>query len=79
MILLTARVLAEACDAERDFIGHVGGDDLILLMQSTDWEQRVQRSLEDFDRLPRRCSTLQTGLPEASRVPIDWETRCAFR
>jgi GGDEF domain-containing protein len=51
MILLTARVLGEACDPERDFIGHVGGDDLILLMQSDDWEQRLRCALAEFDRM----------------------------
>lgn len=51
MILLTARVLAEACDTEQDFIGHVGGDDLILLMQSPDWEKRVRGALAEFDRM----------------------------
>lgn len=51
MILLTARALAEACDGERDFIGHVGGDDFVLLMRSADWEQRVRCALEEFDRL----------------------------
>jgi diguanylate cyclase (GGDEF)-like protein len=50
MLLLTARVLAGACDASSDFIGHVGGDDFILLMQSSDWEARVQRALNEFDR-----------------------------
>lgn len=50
MILLTARVLVDACDANLDFIGHVGGDDLILLMQSRDWEQRVRLALREFDR-----------------------------
>lgn len=51
MILLTARVLSDACVPEVDFIGHVGGDDLVLLMQSPDWEQRVRNALVEFDRL----------------------------
>lgn len=51
MILLTARVLTGACDRELDFVGHVGGDDLILLMQSTDWEDRLRLALQEFDRL----------------------------
>ncbi len=51
MILLTARVLSDACVAGKDFIGHVGGDDLVLLMQSADWEPRVRHALAEFDRL----------------------------
>ena len=49
MILLTARLLTEACAAETDFIGHVGGDDLVLLMQSADWEDKVRHALDQFD------------------------------
>lgn len=51
MILLTARVLGEACDGDLDFIGHIGGDDFMLLMQSNDWEARIRRALAEFDRL----------------------------
>ena len=32
VIQLAARILAEACDDSRDFLGHVGGDDFILLL-----------------------------------------------
>lgn len=50
MIQLTGHILSEACDARRDFLGHIGGDDFILLMQSTDWSLRCHRALERFDR-----------------------------
>ena len=30
-------------------MGHVGGDDFILLFQSDDWEQRCERLVEDFN------------------------------
>src|SRR5262245_30956856 len=49
MIQLTGHILLEACDARRDFDGHVGGDDFILLMQSTDWPARCRGALERFD------------------------------
>jgi EAL domain-containing protein (putative c-di-GMP-specific phosphodiesterase class I)/GGDEF domain-containing protein len=49
MIQLSARVLADACDPDCDFLGHVGGDDFILLMQSTDWEARLDAALREFD------------------------------
>jgi len=31
-----------------DFIGHIGGDDFILVMQSADWEHRCHRALSAF-------------------------------
>ena len=47
-IQLTARVLAEACDPRIDFIGHVGGDDFVLILQSEDWEARCASILLRF-------------------------------
>jgi diguanylate cyclase (GGDEF)-like protein len=49
IILLTARILSEASDPERDFLGHIGGDDFMLLFQSEDWEQRCGQILTRFD------------------------------
>jgi diguanylate cyclase (GGDEF)-like protein len=49
MIQLAARVAASHCDPRRDFIGHVGGDDFVLLMQSDDWEERCRRIVREFD------------------------------
>lgn len=48
VIRLTARILAEACDLERDFIGHVGGDDFVLVFRSEDWQARCERALRLF-------------------------------
>ena len=31
---------------ERDFIGHIGGDDFILLFQSENWEKLCQEALD---------------------------------
>lgn len=42
------RILSEGVDEQRDFVGHVGGDDFILLMQSEDWEDRFRRMLDRF-------------------------------
>jgi GGDEF domain-containing protein len=50
MIQLTGRILSDACDARRDFIGHIGGDDFILLLQSADWAARNRHALQRFDR-----------------------------
>jgi diguanylate cyclase (GGDEF)-like protein len=49
MIRLLARISMEQCDSQRDFLGHVGGDDFILLFQSADWNARCQRLVEDFN------------------------------
>lgn len=50
MIKLAARALAAVCDARRDFIGHIGGDDFIVLFQSDDWEARCRRALDNLAR-----------------------------
>ncbi|WP_334134155.1 phosphodiesterase [Tepidimonas sp.] len=53
MIRLQARCLSAACDPRRDFIGHVGGDDFVLLMQSPDWEQRLLTAVHSFNEQAR--------------------------
>ena len=50
VIQLTGRILLEACDPRRDFIGHIGGDDFILLLQSSDWSARTHEALKRFDQ-----------------------------
>jgi len=48
LIQLTGRILHWACDPKLDFLGHIGGDDFILLMQSQDWYRRCQEILHSF-------------------------------
>lgn len=48
MIRLLARIAMEQCDPQRDFLGHVGGDDFILLFQSPDWQLRCERLVQEF-------------------------------
>lgn len=48
VIQLTAKVLSGFCDPSQDFIGHVGGDDFIILFQSADWEARCDHILKMF-------------------------------
>ncbi len=50
MIQLTSRLLSWACDQKHDFIGHIGGDDFILLMQSPDWKTRCEQALRSFEQ-----------------------------
>jgi diguanylate cyclase (GGDEF)-like protein len=49
MIRLMARVALDHCDTQRDFLGHVGGDDFILLFQSHDWRARCERLVSAFN------------------------------
>ncbi|MGC3965476.1 MAG: EAL domain-containing protein [Rhodocyclaceae bacterium] len=55
MIKLAAACLTQSCNPLRDFLGHVGGDDFLVLFQSDDWQHRLLAALEQF-RL--RASTL---------------------
>ncbi|KAF1041807.1 MAG: putative signaling protein [Herbaspirillum frisingense] len=48
MIQLTGRVLQQGCDANLDFIGHIGGDDFLIMFQSEDWEKRCRAMLDNF-------------------------------
>jgi len=48
-IQLTGQLLIENCDPELDFVGHIGGDDFIILFQSEDWEARCQSILQAFE------------------------------
>lgn len=48
MIRLVARLCVGVCDPQRDFIGHVGGDDFIILYQSPDWQEKCQSLVSEF-------------------------------
>ena len=50
MIQLAGRILNWACDPKLDFIGHIGGDDFILLMRSRDFEARCEQALRAFEQ-----------------------------
>lgn len=47
-IQLLGTLLKEQCDEYIDFIGHIGGDDFIVLFQSQDWNERCNTILERF-------------------------------
>lgn len=53
MIRLLARVITTHANAERDFVGHVGGDDFLVLFQSQDWLPRCQAIVEEFGQQAR--------------------------
>ena len=49
LIQLAGSTLVEAADGRCDFVGHIGGDDFIMLMRSVDWQPRLERVLVAFD------------------------------
>lgn len=50
IIRMTAEVLRGICDHDQDFLGHIGGDDFIVLFRSIDWEKRCLRALQTFSQ-----------------------------
>lgn len=53
MIKLAAQSILDACDQGQDFVGHVGGDDFVVLFQSEDWELRCRRAVHEFGQRAR--------------------------
>ncbi|AOY96234.1 diguanylate cyclase [Cupriavidus sp. USMAA2-4] len=51
MLKGAAAILAQACDPARDFLGHVGGDDFLVLYQSADWAERVRAAIDSFNAI----------------------------
>lgn len=49
MIRLLSSLLSEHVDPSLDFIGHIGGDDFVVLFQSVDWIARCHRIIEAFN------------------------------
>jgi len=80
MIRLLAVTLTTHSDARHDFVGHVGGDDFVVLYQSEDWEDRCRRiqsefnnrAMDLFDPKDRETGFIQTedrrGMP--ARFPL---------
>ncbi|HCN47203.1 MAG TPA: diguanylate phosphodiesterase [Pseudomonas sp.] len=54
VLLCLAQCLNERVDPSRDFVGHIGGDDFMLVLSSQDWQQRLAVLLEDFEKQCRR-------------------------
>lgn len=48
VIQRTGRILEQHCDPTRDFVGHIGGDDFLILLQSENFEERFQAILDTF-------------------------------
>ncbi|WP_063370482.1 GGDEF domain-containing protein [Sedimenticola thiotaurini] len=43
-----ANILRDHVQQEHDFIGHIGGDDFILIFRSPDWQKRCELILDHF-------------------------------
>ena len=48
MIRLLAGLAVRCAHPRRDFVGHIGGDDFLILFQSRDWQQRCEQLIKDF-------------------------------
>ncbi len=57
VIRLAAELLAAACQPDCDFLGHIGGDDFLVIFQSADWQARCGEALAAFGE---RMSALLT-------------------
>jgi diguanylate cyclase (GGDEF)-like protein len=55
VIQLTGKLLSRHVDNSQDFLGHIGGDDFLIMFQSENWEQRCQAILADFSASTRDC------------------------
>jgi EAL domain-containing protein (putative c-di-GMP-specific phosphodiesterase class I)/GGDEF domain-containing protein len=54
VLLCLAHCLNERIDPGRDFLGHIGGDDFMLVLGSDDWRRRLNQLFEDFQLQCRR-------------------------
>ena len=70
VIQLTGRLLGEAC-ANYDFLGHIGGDDFIVLFQSDNWEKRCETVLSNL----ANAFTLFYSNSDRERGSIETEDR----
>ena len=48
VIKRVAELAVQHCDGERDLVGHIGGDDFVLVLASADWRERCERLLKAF-------------------------------
>ena len=48
VLLCLAQCLNERIDRRLDFVGHIGGDDFMLVLGGDDWEHRIEQLQRDF-------------------------------
>ncbi len=49
VIKLVAELFTSEVDEKIDFVGHIGGDDFIVIFRSMDWRERCERILQIFE------------------------------
>ncbi|MGF6125507.1 diguanylate cyclase (GGDEF)-like protein [Pseudomonas frederiksbergensis] len=54
VLLCLAQCLNDRVDPTRDFVGHIGGDDFLLVLGPEDWCKRLNQLLDDFHSQCRR-------------------------
>lgn len=54
VLLCLAQCLNDRIDPSQDFVGHIGGDDFLMVLGSEDWQKRLNLLLEDFQNQCRR-------------------------
>ncbi len=54
VLLCLAQCLNDRVDPSRDFVGHIGGDDFLLVLGPEDWRRRLNQLLDDFHSQCRR-------------------------
>ena len=68
VIKLTADLLLQHTDFEVDFVGHIGGDDFIVLFRSPNWQERCEQLMAEFDRNVRRFYSAEELAQQSFRV-----------
>ena len=50
LLLHVAELLRENISPRTDFVGHLGGDDFVMILRSPDWAERLRRVVSEFAR-----------------------------
>ena len=48
VIKLVAEIISASIDSGCDFVGHIGGDDFVIILRGEDWRARCERILSSF-------------------------------
>ncbi len=49
ILLMLTRIMQNHAHPAKDFLGHVGGDDFVVLFRSTDWQQKCEEIIKEFE------------------------------
>lgn len=76
-IQLTATLLRNHIDPEVDFLGHIGGDDFIVVFRSANWRERCQAIVDGF-AATTRCLYRQEHLDAGGYVALNRQGQEVF-